>query len=31
MTGGYLTVDSEADYEKWLRSKGPKMSSSSFE
>lgn len=31
MTGGYLTVDIEADYEKWLRSKGPKVSPSTFE
>jgi cytochrome c oxidase subunit II len=31
MTQGYLTVDSAADYDKWLRSKGPAPSPASFE
>jgi cytochrome c oxidase subunit 2 len=31
MTGGYLTVDNEADYEKWVRSKEPRPAASSFE
>ena len=31
MTGGFLTVDSQADYDKWLRSKTPAAASASFE
>jgi cytochrome c oxidase subunit 2 len=31
MTGGYVTVDSQADYDKWLRSKSPGAASASFE
>ncbi|HSY43225.1 MAG TPA: cytochrome c oxidase subunit II [Candidatus Acidoferrum sp.] len=31
MTGGFVTVDSQADYDKWLRSKSPAASSASFE
>jgi cytochrome c oxidase subunit 2 len=31
MTGGFLTVDNQADYDKWVRSKEPKPAASSFE
>lgn len=31
MTGGYLTVVSQADYDKWLQSKAPAPAASSFE
>lgn len=31
MTGGYLTVCSQEDYDKWLKSKSPGPSASSFE
>jgi cytochrome c oxidase subunit 2 len=31
MTGGYLTVDTQADYDKWLRSKATSPSAASFE
>jgi cytochrome c oxidase subunit II len=31
MTGGFLTVDSQEDYDKWLKSKEPAPAASSFE
>ena len=31
MSGGYLTVESQADYDKWIRSKSSRVGSQSFE